>query len=98
MRHAADAEEDGGREVGLDSLFRILDHLKTHKRKLVLMQGKRYWRIEDLFAQASRDARSSDHQAAVLDPAYTWQEESGKIVIRRGPQAVFAEAGSEVAT
>lgn len=81
-----------------DSLLRILDHLASHRRKLVLMQGRRYWRIEDLSAQARADARSDEHRDAVIDPAYTWREESGKLAIYRGDKPIFAEPGSDLQT
>ena len=80
------------------SLFSILDHLASHRRKLVLMQGRRYWRVEDLFAQAKLDVKSDEHRGAVLAPDYTWREQGGKIGIFRGDKPVFAEPGSDLAT
>lgn len=62
------------------------------------MQGRNYWRVEDLFAQAKADAKRENLRDAVLDKAYTWSEEGGKILIRRGADTVFAEAGSDIAT
>lgn len=79
----------------MQSIFQILDHLATHRRKLVLMQGKAYWRVEDLWAQVQADARSEKYRDAVLDRAYTWAEEGGKIVIRRGGLVPFHEPGWE---
>ncbi len=76
-----------------ESLFAILGHLAAHRRKLVLMQDRRYWRIEDLYGQAARDSKSSQLREAVLDPAYTLVEEDGKVVIRRGGDAIFYEPG-----
>lgn len=80
------------------SLLAILLHLASHRRKLVLMQGRRYWRVEDLFAQAQADAKSPKYRDAVLDPAYTWREEKGKLAIYRGDKPVFAEPGSDLIT
>ncbi len=82
---------DGGKP----SLFQILDHLATHRRKLVLMQGRNYWTVQDLFAQAKADARSERYREAVLDRAYAWSEEDGKVVIRRGVEVIFFEPGWE---
>lgn len=79
----------------MQSLFQILDHLATYRPKLVLQQGRKYWRIEDLYGQAKRDARSEQYRDAVLDRAYAWRDEDGKIVIRRGGDAVFFEPGWE---
>jgi hypothetical protein len=79
--------------VKRESLFAILGHLAAHRRKLVLMQDRKYWRIEDLYGQAARDAKSQQFRDAVLDPAYTVGEEGGKVVIRRGGDAIFYEPG-----
>lgn len=73
-------------------------HLASHRRKLVLMQGRRYWRVEDLFAQAQGDSMSPKHREAVIDPAYTWREEDGKVAIYRGDKPIFAEPGSDLVT
>jgi len=81
--------------MGRQSLFEILDHLATHRRKLVLVQGRSYWRIEDLFAQAKADSKKDALKDAVLDKAYTWSEDGGKVSIRRGADTIFSEAGSQ---
>lgn len=82
-----------------EPLYRILDDLATHHRKLVLVQGSRYWRIEDLVRQAKTDmVRSEKDRAALSDPAYEQSEVSGKIVILRHGDPFFVEAGSELRT
>lgn len=82
-----------------EPLFRILDDLALHHRKLVLVQGSRYWRIEDLVRQAKQDlVRDERHRAALSDRAYERGEVDGKIVIFRHGEPVFVEAGSELKT
>ncbi len=84
----------------MEPLYRILDDLATHHRKLVLVQGKRYWRIEDLVRQAKTDmVKSARHREALSDPSYNQTTVDGKIVVfSRGGQPVFVEAGSDLKT
>ncbi len=77
----------------MKSLHEILDFLATHKKKLVLMQGRNYWRIEDLFAQAKRDLKSEVHRKAVLDEAFILEEHQGKTVIKKLGEVIFFEPG-----
>lgn len=82
-----------------EPLYRILDDLATHHRKLVLVQGSRYWRIEDLVRQAKQDlVRSEKDRTALSDPAYAQSVIDGKIVIFRHGNPFFVEAGSELKT
>lgn len=82
-----------------EPLYRILDDLATHHRKLVLVQGQRYWRIEDLLRQAKTDmVRSEQDRLALSDPAYEKGEVAGKIVIFRHGNIFFVEAGSDLKT
>lgn len=82
-----------------EPLYRILDDLATHHRKLVLVQGKLYWRIEDLVRQAKIDmVRSEKDRLALSDPAYEKSEVDGKVVIFRNGDPFFVEAGSELKT
>lgn len=76
------------------SLIRILDDLAIHHPKLVLLQGRRYWRIEDLLAQAKRDlVRSQRDREALSHPAYEERDLNGKVVILKGRLPIFFEAG-----
>lgn len=80
-------------------LYRILDDLATHHRKLVLVQGQRYWRIEDLVRQAKQDlVRSERDRMALSDPSYEQSEVDGKVVIFRHGNVAFVEAGSDLRT
>lgn len=82
-----------------EPLYRILDDLATHHRKLVLVQGQRYWRIEDLVRQAKQDmVRSEKDRLALSDPSYEKSEVDGKVVIFRHGDPFFVEAGSELKT
>lgn len=79
------------------SLFQILGDLAIHQKKLVLMQGRDYWRIEDLFAQVKADVKASERaRQTLLDPIYTVETVDGKVEIRKaeGGRPVFVEAGS----
>jgi hypothetical protein len=82
-----------------EPLYRILDDLASHHHKLVLVQGRRYWRIEDLVRQAKTDmVRSDRDRAALSDPVYEQAVHEGKIVIFRHGEPVFVEAGSDLET
>jgi hypothetical protein len=84
----------------VDPLYRILDDLATHHPKLVLVQGRRYWRIEDLVRQAKQDmVRNQRDRSKLSEPAFDQTRVDGKIVILgRGGQVVFVEAGSDLRT
>lgn len=70
-----------------------------HHRKLVLVQGTKYWRVEDLVRQSKLDmVRSARDRAALSAPIYDHDEIDGKIVILKGDDVVFVEAGSDIKT
>lgn len=90
----------GGRTI-----LHVLGDLAMPKRKLVLTQGDRYWRIEDLIAQVRRDEKSGDErtQRALAEPVYTSDVDADdRVVIWRatpaGKKAHFVEYGSKIAT
>ncbi len=82
-----------------EPLYRILDDLATHHRKLVLVQGRLYWRIEDLVRQAKVDmVRDERARAALSDEAYEQEVVDGKVVVFRHRKPFFVEAGSDLKT
>lgn len=88
------------------SLYAILGELALTSPKLVLMRGRDYFRIEDLWRWARKDwavAGPAGHQA-LSDPIYwTGTDGHGKLLLKGispsgGEFVTFVEAGSEVPT
>lgn len=82
-------------------LTTVLQELAFPDSKLVLVQGSRYYRIEEAAARARREAKSGhpDVQAYLSAPLFWWDEDpDGKIVVMRqtpeGPRPLAAEYGS----
>jgi hypothetical protein len=86
------------------SLYTILNQLAISNPKLVLMQGRQYFRIEDLIRWARKDflKGTSKDRALLSEPIY-WTEYDvrGKLLLkgvtRNGDELVaFVEPGSDV--
>jgi hypothetical protein len=82
----------------MESLFQVLSDLASYQPKLVLMQGRSYWSIQDLYRQAREDMKDADHRKALRVEAYSRSEVDGKIVVWKSGLAVFVEAGSDLKT
>ncbi len=88
------------------SLYSLLDQLAISNPKIVLMQGRKYFRIEDLIRWARKDFQkgTSKDRALLSEPIY-WTEYDvhGKLLLkgitRNGDELVaFVEPGSDVQT
>lgn len=84
-------------------LTTVLQELAFPNSDLVLVQGSRYYRIEEAAARARREAKSGhpDVQVYLSAPLFWWDEDpDGKIVVMRqtpeGPRPLAAEYGSRV--
>lgn len=82
----------------------LLGAIAMVRPDFVLMQGREWFRIEELIRQARRDAKQSAEARAALEaPIYTvGKGEDGKLVIWReaagGRKATFVEPGSSIQT
>lgn len=90
-------------DPALRPLLTVLADLAFARPGAVFLQGRRYWTIETLLAQARKDLAVPKMRRALSVPDYWWEEdEHGKAIIWRaisgGKEAVFAEAGSDVRT
>lgn len=80
------------------ALIAILGELALLQHKIVLTQGDRYWRIDDLLDQARRDrhrdAAQRDHLEALSYGVVT--DEKGKLSIRnlKSGSIIFSEVGA----
>lgn len=79
----------------------VLAELAMMKRGLVLVQGRRYYRVEDQASQARREAKSGhpETQKFLQAPVFWWNEDpDGLVVIYQdspaGPTPLAAEIGS----
>ena len=79
----------------------VLAELAMLRPKLVMVQHGKYFRIEDLSAQARRDARSGSprDREALSQRTFWWgEDDAGKVFVARGPEAapevLFVEVGS----
>lgn len=85
-------------------ILTLLGAIAMVRPDLVLMQGRKWFRIEALMKQARRDAKQSEDARAALEaPIYTvGKDEDGKLVIWReaagGQKATFVEPGSYIQT
>lgn len=88
------------------SLYVILGELAFQHPKLVLMRGRNYFRIEDLWRWARKDLKSGDPAArkALEDPIY-WiaRDPGGKLLLKGarpdgGEFVAYVEPGSELQT
>lgn len=84
-------------------LLTVLGDLALVRPDLVLMQGRRYWRVETLLRQARRDAAQPRFRGALEAPFFFWEEDAHeKLVVYRDAsgvrEAVFVEPGSDVRT
>lgn len=90
----------------LRSLHSILGELAMMSPKLVLMQGRGYFRIEDLWGDARRDWTTGDpKERAALSEAMYWTttDVHGKLLLKgvtpKGVEFVaFVEPGSDIPT
>ena len=88
------------------SLYTILGQLSISSPKLVLMQGSKYFRIEDIWRWARKDfLKGTDRDRALLSEPIYWTEYDvrGKLLLkginRNGEELVaFVEPGSDVQT
>lgn len=88
------------------TLYAILGELAISIPKLVLMQGRKYFRIEDLLRWARADlAKGAPKDRSALSESMYWTETDGhgklllKGVTRKGDQFVaFVEPGSDIPT
>lgn len=85
----------------LRPLLTVLGDLALIRPGIVMMQGRNYWLVEKLLAQAREDLDVPELERALQAPTYWWDEdEHGKAVIWRSvkgqEEAVFAEAGSDI--
>lgn len=88
------------------SLYTILGELSMTSPKLVLMQGREYFRIEDLWRWARKDWMKGDvKDRSALSEAMYWTEYDvrGKLLLKgltkKGDEFVaFVEPGSDVQT
>lgn len=86
------------------SLYTILNQLAISNPKLVLMQGRQYFRIEDLIRWARKDfLKGTDQDRALLSEPIYWTEYDvrGKLLVkgitRKGDELVaFVEPGSDI--
>lgn len=86
------------------SLYTILGELAMVSPKLVLMRGRQYFRIEDLWRWARHDLKMADpHDRASLSEAIYWTEsdEHGKLLLKGitrtgGEFVAFVEPGSDI--
>jgi hypothetical protein len=86
------------------SLYVILGELAMASPKLVLMQGRGYFRIEDLWRWARRDWTGADSKdLAALSESIYWTETDthGKLLLKgitqKGDEFVaFVEPGSDI--
>lgn len=91
---------------GRRTLYSILGELAMASPKLVLMQGRNYFRIEDLWRWARHDwAMADSKEKAELSNAIYWTETDGhgklllKGITRKGDSFVaFVEPGSDIQT
>ncbi len=78
------------------ALIAILGELALLKRKLVLTQGDKYWRIEDLLKQARKDRRTGS--AGALEALLYVVEDDilGKVSIYNvtSGSIIFSEVGA----
>jgi hypothetical protein len=85
-------------------ILTLLGAIAATRPDLVLMQGRKWFRIEALIKQARRDAKQSEDARAALEaPIYTeGKDKDGKLVIWReatgGRKATFVEPGSNIQT
>ena len=88
------------------SLYALLGDLAMTSPRLVLMQGRKYFRIEDLWKDARRDwvAPDPDGRKALSESIY-WTERDGHgklllkgITPKGGEFVAFVEPGSDVQT
>jgi hypothetical protein len=85
------------------SLYALLGELAMARPKLVLMQGRKYFRIEDLWRWARRDwAVSDSKERAALSETIYWIEEDkyGKLLLKGAAKnskefLTFVEPGSD---
>lgn len=88
------------------SLYVILGELALTSPSLVLMQGRKYFRIEDLWKDARQDWAAPDPKGRkALSEAIYWTEIDGhgklllKGVTKKGDEFVaFVEPGSDIQT
>lgn len=98
------SEAKMGEAVQKKPLLTVLATIQFTQPKLVLMQGRSYFRIEDLIDQARRDAANDETARASLEAQiYSFERGSdGKLVIWRdaagGRKATFVEPGSSEVT
>lgn len=80
----------------MTSLLHTLSEVAVEKPSLVLMQGRDYWRIEELIAQARRDEKKKGYEHLKFD-AFSWSRTPGsnKIVVWHYRQPIFREPGTE---
>ncbi len=79
------------------ALIALLGELTLLRPKLVLQQGTRYWRIEDLLRQARRDRRTEERRAELEALLYGLSEDArGKVSIRnlQSGSIIFSEVGA----
>ena len=98
------SEAKMGEGVAKKPLLTVLSTIQFTQPRMVLMQGRSYFRIEDLIDQARRDA-ANDETARVSLEAQIYSAEKGpdgKLVIWRdasgGRKATFVEPGSTQVT
>lgn len=94
------SEAKMGEAVSKKPLLTVLSAIRFTQPKMVLMQGRTYFRIEDLIDQARRDAATDETARASLE-AQIYSAENGpdgKLVIWRDAggarKATFVEPGS----
>lgn len=98
------SEAKMGEAVAKKPLLTVLSTIQFTQPKVVLMQGRSYFRIEDLIDQARRDAANDESARAALEAKIYSVEKGpdGKMVIWRdvagGRKATFVEPGSVEAT
>jgi hypothetical protein len=79
------------------ALIALIGELALLRPKLVVEQGDRYWRIEDLLQQARHDRRMEEHRDELEATLYETSEDArGKISIRnlQSGSIVFSEVGA----
>jgi hypothetical protein len=90
----------------LRSLYSILGELAMMSPKLVLMQGRSYFRIDDLWGDARRDwatGNAKDRSALSESIYWTTTDVHGKLLLKgvtlKGVEFVaFVEPGSDIPT
>lgn len=93
-----------GESVQKKPLLTVLSTIQFTQPRMVLMQGRSYFRIEDLIDQARRDAANDAAARASLEAQIYSAEKGpdGKLVIWRdaagGRKATFVEPGSTEVT